>query len=264
MSEQRYPLSWPEGWKRTPRSARKRASFGKSTSRYDVSVGRMMHTGWANLSVFDAVQRVLKELQALGVRESDAIISTNVPVRLDGLPRSDRAEPQDVGAAVYWEKHLPGVGPARKQCMAIDRYDRVADNLAAIAASLEAMRAIKRHGGAEILDRAFQGFAALPERAGGRGWREILGFERLTTPTESMVKDHFRVRAADAHPDKSTGNRDTFEDCVGARRSTAGALATMTRFRAGKSRKGGRIVGPVLSTGPARHPALHPRPDKYA
>lgn len=209
MSE-RYPLSWPEGWKRTPRSERKRAAFGKSTSRYDASLGRTMYAGKANLSVFDAVQRVQRELEALGVREGDAIVSTNIPVRLDGLPRSDRAEPQDPGAAVYWLKK------SRRECMAIDLYDRVADNLAAIAASLEAMRAIKRHGGAEILDRAFQGFAALPEKAGGKGWREILGFEHLTTPTEAMVKDHFRERVKTAHTDAG-GNRDDFEALVWAR-----------------------------------------------
>ena len=38
--------------------------------------------------------------------------------------------------------------------MAIDAYTRTADNLAAVAATLEAMRAIERHGGAQILERA--------------------------------------------------------------------------------------------------------------
>jgi len=46
--------------------------------------------------------------------------------------------------------------------MAIDIYDTVAGNLAAVAATLDAMRAIERHGGAQILKRAFQGFKALP------------------------------------------------------------------------------------------------------
>lgn len=215
MNEPRYPLYWPEGWKRTSR--RVRASFGKQGSYY--SEQRQAHVTGAKqkLTVSQGVQRILAELGRMGISERDAVISTNVPTRLDGLPYSNAAEPRDPGAAVYWEKHLPGVGPARKQCMAIDLYDRVADNLAAIAATLDAMRAIKRHGGAEILDRAFQGFAALPERAGGLGWREILGFPPLTTPTESMVKDHFRERAPKVHPDTATGNRDEFEQLVWAR-----------------------------------------------
>src|SRR3546814_20391176 len=34
----------------------------------------------------------------------DTIISTNVRTRLDGLPRSGEREPNDSGAAVYWEE----------------------------------------------------------------------------------------------------------------------------------------------------------------
>jgi hypothetical protein len=71
--------------------------------------------------------------------------------------------------------------------MAIDQYDRVEHNLAAIAATLDAMRAIKRHGGAEILDRAFTGFTALPApMAGGKPWRQVLGFDLDYTPTRTM------------------------------------------------------------------------------
>lgn len=214
LSEQRYPLSWPEGWKRT--GNRERARFG-SQSTYQSDSGQTMFGGTKKLTVSQAIQRILAELSRMGISDGDAIISTNVPTRLDGLPYSNSAEPKDPGAAVYWQKHLRGVGPARRQCMAIDRYDRVADNLAAIAATLDGMRTVKRHGGAEILDRAFQGFAALPERAGGRGWKDILGFEHLTTPTESMVKDHFRSRATIAHPDKDSGSRDSFEELCWAR-----------------------------------------------
>lgn len=61
--------------------------------------------------------------------------------------------------------------------MAIDQYYRVEENLAAIAATLDAMRAIERHGGAQILDRASTGFAALQApMAVARSWREMFGF----------------------------------------------------------------------------------------
>ena len=78
--------------------------------------------------------------------EGDSIISTNLKLRLDGLPRSDQKEPDDPGVAVYWQRLSKP-----KKVMAIDLYDRIADNLAAIGATLNAMRAIERHGGALIL-----------------------------------------------------------------------------------------------------------------
>jgi len=84
------------------------------------------------------------------------------------------------------------------QCMAIDRYDRVADNLAAIAATLEAMRAIERHGGAEILDRAFTGFAALPQPE--TSWWVILGVAPNASCDE--IEAAYRRLAMKHHPDR--------------------------------------------------------------
>jgi hypothetical protein len=185
-------LSWPEGWKRE--KFRKSASF----KRYD-----------QKLSVMDGIQRVLRELSLMGISRDDVIISTNVALRLDGLPRSDQANPADPGAAVYWQKKGK---PMRT--MALDKYDRVADNLAAIAATLEAMRAIERHGGAAILDRAFTGFAALPAHA-SETWREVLGVT-LARPTLAHIEERFRTLAQVHHPDKG-GDRAKFEEIVAAR-----------------------------------------------
>jgi hypothetical protein len=102
--------------------------------------------------------------------------------------------------------------------MAVDRYDRVADNLAAIAATLYAMRAIERHGGAEILERTFLGFAQLPERT-GKSWRETLGFADDTMPSQAMIEDHFRSRAAEAHPDRPGGNHERMVQLTSAKRA---------------------------------------------
>jgi hypothetical protein len=132
----------------------------------------------------------------MGVADYNVIISTNVQLRLDGLPYSNAREPNDPGAAVYWGK---GTVKERK-CMAIDRYNRVADNLAAIAATLDAMRAIERHGGAEILERAFLGFQSLPPpMSGGRPWQDVLGLNGNTT-LESAEKAYARL-AMEIHPD---------------------------------------------------------------
>lgn len=155
MSEQiqAYPLQWPAGWPRTKN--RQRAKFStKGNSAPNPFSG---YRAARQLSVSDGLGRVGYELERLGVQSFNVIISSNIELRLDGLPRSGRPEPLDPGAAVYW-RNRAGV----RKVMAVDLYDRVADNLAAIAATLEAMRAIERHGGAQILERAFTGFTALP------------------------------------------------------------------------------------------------------
>lgn len=186
MSIAAHPLQWPAGWKRTGRAYQRSAAF----SRYR-----------KQLSIADGVARVQQELERLGVGREDTVISTNVETRLDGLPRSDRAEPMDPGAAVYWRK-----GSSTK-VMAIDQYDRVADNLAAIAATLEAMRAIERHGGAAILERAFAGFAALPAPAAkGSHWSEVLDIP--ATSTREQVKSAYRALASRYHPDKPGGSHE--------------------------------------------------------
>lgn len=162
-----YPLQWPAGWKRTPYERRTRARFVTKERRYSQHSGSAyLHS--KELTIADGVERVRGELARMGIRDDDLVISSNLELRLDGFPRSGQRAPADPGIAVYWRD----AGETR--CMAIDRYDRVADNLAAVAATLEAMRAIERHGGAEILNRAFTGFTALPAPGGTAHWRDIL------------------------------------------------------------------------------------------
>src|SRR5260370_38949062 len=137
------------------------------------------------------------------------MVSTNIPLNLSGSPRGDRLEPPDPGAAIYWSHK------GKSQCMAIDRYNRVADNLAAIAATLEALRAIERHGGRSILDRAFIGFAALPAST-GKPWREVLEFG-LSTPTPEMVGADYRKLAFDLHPDRQGRSPEAMAEMNGVR-----------------------------------------------
>lgn len=174
-----YPLQWPAGWKRTGRAFRTRAAFS--------SHGR-------RLSIADGRERVLLALDRMGIATDDVVVSSMVPLRLDGMPRSNVSEPFDSGAAVYW------IDGRERRCMAVDRYERVADNLAAIAATLDAMRAIERHGGAEILNRAFTGFAALPgvQRA---PWWQVLGLAGGPM-TIHDAREAYRRLAAEHHPDR--------------------------------------------------------------
>lgn len=182
MTPTRHPLTWPEGWKRTPSSERKKATFSQYDKRLTVMVG---------------ISRVMSQLEKLGVQADDVIVSTNLRTRMDGLPRGNEPKPADCGVAVYWQKS--DREPMR--CMAVDRYDEVADNLAAIAATLDALRAIERHGGAAILDRAFTGFAALPAPAAGRrDWWTVLELSSMATAAD-IEAAHRRLRSLH-HPDR--------------------------------------------------------------
>lgn len=216
MNETRYPLCWPANWKRT--TSRANAQFGKASSRFDQGSQRHVYAGKSRLSLADAIQRIAEELHRFGVKEETVIISTNLPLNIYGAPRGDRGEPSDPGAAVYWTQK------GKNQCMAIDRYTRVADNLAAIAATLEALRAIERHGGGSILDRAFIGFAALP--APKTDWREVF-IVSPSLPRErqiEQVNSAFRKLASELHPDQG-GDHARMADLNAARAEALKDLA---------------------------------------
>lgn len=192
MSKRAYPLQWPQGWKR----AKSRAW------------GQFKADG-SKITIHRAIARIVGELGRMKISADDVVISTNVPVGLSGLPRADAPKPSDPGAAVYW---MP---PQQKtmRCIAIDRYNEVADNLAGIAATLEAMRAVERHGGAEVLERQFLGFAALPEKA-STPWRDILGIGG--TVNLDIVEERFRALVKIHHPDKG-GDENKFREIQQAR-----------------------------------------------
>lgn len=187
-----YPLQWPDGWKRTPPAAQAFGRFGVRTSvKSSFSDSTWMQK--KRVTIAEAVSRIRAELDRMGLRDDDIVISTNLKLRLDGLPRSEQREPDDSGAAVYW---IDKSGATR--CMAIDRYKRIADNLAAIAATLDAMRAIERHGGAEILNRAFTGFAALEHQ--GEKWWDVLRLPPSAGRDE--IEQAYRRARALTHPDR--------------------------------------------------------------
>jgi hypothetical protein len=185
---QAYPLAWPEGWPRT--RARKNGQFREGQNNY------ARGTTAKRISLATAASRVREELEKLGVNfRDDAVISTNLKLNMSGVPCGDQGEPIDRGVAVYWKaKGKP------MRVMAIDVYERVADNLAAVAATLEAMRAIDRHGGAQILDRAFTGFTALPPPSATADWWVVLGVYRQAS-REEIIAAHHRL-TSEHHPDR--------------------------------------------------------------
>jgi hypothetical protein len=216
-----YPLQWPAGWERTDVAWRREAKFGKAR-RYDGYGENKRYVPGRVLTIAEGTDRVLAELKRMGLGRDDVVISTNLRLRMDGLPASSQSEPADPGVAVYWQDSMQ----ARK-VMAIDLYDRVADNLAAVAATLEAMRAIERHGGAAILERAFTGFIALPAPiAAGmkRPWREVLEYGN-SPPDREAINRHYRILASTAHPDKEGGSDAQMAELNVARDEALGEVA---------------------------------------
>ncbi len=191
--QQRYPLSWPTGWKRTPAYERLPARFSRK-ERTSYASGQSTWLRQRMLTVADSLDRLELELNRLGA--SSEILSTNVQVRLDGLPRSGQREPDDPGAAVYFTLH------GKPRCLACDRWIRVADNIAAIAAHVSAIRAVDRYG-VGTMDQAFAGYAQLPPST--EEWWAILGVDRVASVEQ--IESAFRALARKHHPDAGGSNQ---------------------------------------------------------
>lgn len=166
-----HPLSWPAGWPRTARPER---------SRFEVTFT-------------DARRGVIYEIERLGGR--DIVISSNLPLRKDGLPYANTREPDDPGVAVYF------ILDGQQRCFPVDKWDRVRDNLRAIEKSVEALRGLDRWGSKHMIDAAFAGFAALP--AGGAqdpdAWWTVLEVESDATLGE--IREAYRRLVRLHHPD---------------------------------------------------------------
>lgn len=203
-----YPLSWPEGFDRTLASKRERARFGQKGERW----------GRNSLTVHQALTRLTDEIRAFTrsgrswrIHPDHVVVSSNVRTRQDGMPYSSARAPDDPGVAVYLELDgEPHVFPC-------DRWDRLADNIAAVAAHLGAMRGIERWGVGD-LRRAFAGFAALPPGTGEsyghvKQWWETLGVNE--SATRPQVELAYRRLRSKHHPDRG-GDAKTFDEITRA------------------------------------------------
>ena len=188
MTAQAFPLQWPKNRPRTASEYRKRARFSKVERVAGVNGGSWLRQ--KDISVFDAVKRIIAEADRIGAR--GLVVSSNLELRNDGLPRSNQREPADPGACVYFD--LAG----KPRAMPCDTYDTVAGNIAAIAAHIEATRAIERHGVATVAEM-FEGFMALPAPGAKKAWWEIMGIDRSSTREQIEVR--YRELAKRRHPD---------------------------------------------------------------
>lgn len=188
-----FPLEWP------PHRARTRErKYGKFKSQGA--------DGWmAAVTVSQAYKRAIAEVERLGGQYP--VLSSNLPQNRDGSPRSDsRPVDGEVGVCLYFG--LKGQPIA----LACDTYTDVAQNIAAVAAHLEATRAIERHGVATAAE-ALQAFAALPPPPDVKPklpWWEVLGVVRDRVDADE-VRAMFKVKAMKAHPDRG-GTADAMSD----------------------------------------------------
>lgn len=178
MTEAAYPLSWPLHKPRTAAHRIERSAFDRKRT------------------LASARGLLINEVKLLG--GSGLVISTNIPLRQDGLPRSGYATPRDAGAAIYFKRNK------QDMAFACDRWDRVEDNLYAIAKTIDALRGISRWGSGDMVAAAFTGFAMLPPPivAGmARHWRDVLQYGNSPADREAITQ-HYRILASTAHPDK--------------------------------------------------------------
>jgi len=186
------PLTWPAGWRRTESTIPSRFGQGKRP-----------------LTIAKAIDFVLAELKRKGIGSCNIIISTNLKLRLDGYPYSNQKEPQDKGVSVWWKE-----GESRK-VIALDKYNKVADNLYAIGKTIEAMRGIDRWGSGEILERVFDGFVALPNLEDEDeipNWMQVLDY---FGDDPQQLTEKYKIARSKAHPDNG-GSNSKFNAVVAA------------------------------------------------
>jgi hypothetical protein len=183
-----FPLQWPDGWRRTADDARKaHKNFGTMFSRDRDSI-----------------------LKRLNKRGANAVITSDLPLRKDGIPYAD-SRCADTGIAVYWYEYSD---KWNERVLACDHWRDITQNIRAISLTIEAICGIDRWGCTEIIERAFAGFTALPaagESSRRRTWREVFDMDSdvmLCLGTDEqllIVKGRFRKLMSENHPDKGGG-----------------------------------------------------------
>lgn len=183
-----YPLAWPPGWPRHKGSRDSDSRFKGPTYRWD--------------RVYRGLQ---DELRRIGASAISIVVSTNQPVRNDGLPYAQQRSISDPGVAVYfWRKK-------KAMVMAQDRFDTIMGNMRSLTISIEGLRQMERHGGATMMERAFDGFLAIapPEDC----WK-ILGLSHIPhiNISDATIQNAFRNKAREGH-----GNGGDMDRLVKAR-----------------------------------------------
>lgn len=170
-----YPLSWPEGMPRTTTQLRSNFKTTLTTALQNVN-------GELNKFAKDSGRKV-----------EHVVISSNYTL-------TDQ-RPKDCGVAVYftWD----GI----TTCIAVDRYNKLEDNLQAIYHCIGAERTKLRHGGLNLVKAAFRGYAAIPppQKPAGKHWRDVLDYRGNSL--HECKQAYLKAQLA-AHPDRKGGSTE--------------------------------------------------------
>lgn len=131
---QKHPLQWPKGRPRT--KVRKDSAFKVTPAK--------------------AHDELVAELNRFNV--SDIAISTNIPLRVNGTLYRDGLDDKlpDPGVTIFFTRKKRAVS------VCCDAYLRPWENIRALGLAIKSFRDMERHGATQVLDQAFEGFAALP------------------------------------------------------------------------------------------------------
>lgn len=178
-----YPDQWPTG--RPKERGLKTAQWKRD--------GRKLNFDQAVRRLTEQVSLVTRPGNNWRMRE--LTLGTNFELRVDGRPRRDRGYPADTAVTFFFE--LDG----DPHVLACDRWDRIEDNIAAIAAHIEALRGQERWGVADM-KQAFAGHVALPSPAQSapEQWWQVLGV-RPDAPADEVDRA-WREKMRLAHPDQ--------------------------------------------------------------
>jgi|SRR6187549_2201794 len=193
-----FPLCWPAGWQRTKHRA---------SSNYKVTTDT-------------AIEELLGSIRTMGGR--DIIVSSNVPVRRDGtMYRGDHSDQRiaDPGVAVYWTARGPKGEPIPRN-IPCDHWHTVRENVRALGMAIDCIRGLKRCGAGEIQDRAYAGFARLPESTASDPW-SVLGVKR--SATREQLTERLRELTRTEHPDHG-GSTERFSRLTTAYHEALAAL----------------------------------------
>lgn len=199
-----YPLAWPPGW---PRTAPEKVRDGRDQFK------RPSERGWREPWTFVAARDALiAEIGRFGA--TSVVLSTNFRVNRDGNPTDDRGRPRDQGIALYFARK------GKPLVMACDRYVRAEENMRSLTLALDALRQLERHGGGYMMERAFEGFAAIPA-PGKRPWRAVLGVKADEGLAQAEAK--YRELVKRHHPDVG-GDAGMFNEATAAIRQARDEL----------------------------------------
>lgn len=202
QATERYPLSWPSGWPRTrPQDRKAMASWKKTANQVkDALEKELTRMGCPSFLISSNVPLTLRGAMTPGAEPLDVGVAVYFSRKVkedfswqealdihEPAPTEDQVNaafrrlaqiyhPDKGGDIAMFQavtKHRDNAlrwinrrtNTNFDYVIAADNFREVRLNMAAVVGSLKAIRQLERCGTSAILERAYQGFAALPETA---------------------------------------------------------------------------------------------------